>query len=92
MNIANSITVTNNTGKLPDFSVIIINKKIITIDTQFTLLKSWLLISTRSFIKGPSPAKIAFSSYSFTKSSSKKARGEYEGSIKTAREVLAKYL
>ena len=33
-----------------------------------------------------------FSSYSFTKSSSKKARGEYEGSIKTAREVLAKYL
>lgn len=33
-----------------------------------------------------------FSSYSFTKSSSKKARGEYEESIKTAREVLAKYL
>lgn len=33
-----------------------------------------------------------FSSYSFTKSSSKKARGKYEGSIKTAREVLAKYL
>lgn len=33
-----------------------------------------------------------FSSYSFTKSSSKKAIGEYEGSIKTAREVLAKYL
>lgn len=33
-----------------------------------------------------------FSSYSFTKSSSKKARGEYEGSIKIAREVLAKYL
>lgn len=33
-----------------------------------------------------------FSSYSFTKSSSKKAREEYEGSIKTAREVLAKYL
>lgn len=33
-----------------------------------------------------------FSPYSFTKSSSKKARGEYEGSIKTAREVLAKYL
>lgn len=33
-----------------------------------------------------------FSSYSFTKSSSKKARGEYEGNIKTAREVLAKYL
>ena len=33
-----------------------------------------------------------FSSYSFTKSSSKKAKGEYEGSIKTAREVLAKYL
>lgn len=33
-----------------------------------------------------------FSSHSFTKSSSKKARGEYEGSIKTAREVLAKYL
>lgn len=33
-----------------------------------------------------------FSSYSFTQSSSKKARGEYEGSIKTAREVLAKYL
>lgn len=33
-----------------------------------------------------------FSSYSFTKSSSKKARGEYEGSIKTAREILAKYL
>lgn len=33
-----------------------------------------------------------FSSYSFTKSSSKKVRGEYEGSIKTAREVLAKYL
>ena len=33
-----------------------------------------------------------FSSYSFTKSSSKKARREYEGSIKTAREVLAKYL
>lgn len=33
-----------------------------------------------------------FSSYSFTKSSSKKTRGEYEGSIKTAREVLAKYL
>lgn len=33
-----------------------------------------------------------FSSYSFTKSSSKKAGGEYEGSIKTAREVLAKYL
>lgn len=33
-----------------------------------------------------------FSSYSFTKSSSKKARGEYEGSTKTAREVLAKYL
>ena len=33
-----------------------------------------------------------FSSYSFTKSSSKKARGEYEGSIKTAREVLTKYL
>lgn len=33
-----------------------------------------------------------FSSYSFTKSSSKKSRGEYEGSIKTAREVLAKYL
>ena len=33
-----------------------------------------------------------FSSYSFTQSSSKKARGEYEGSIKTAREILAKYL
>ena len=33
-----------------------------------------------------------FSSYSFTKSSSKKVRGEYEGSIKIAREVLAKYL
>lgn len=33
-----------------------------------------------------------FSSYSFTKSSSKKAIEEYEGSIKTAREVLAKYL
>lgn len=33
-----------------------------------------------------------FSSYSFTQSSSKKTRGEYEGSIKTAREVLAKYL
>lgn len=33
-----------------------------------------------------------FSSYSFTQSSSKKAGGEYEGSIKTAREVLAKYL
>ena len=33
-----------------------------------------------------------FSSYSFTKSSSKKAIGEYGGSIKTAREVLAKYL
>ena len=33
-----------------------------------------------------------FSSYSFTKSTSKKVRGEYEGSIKTAREVLAKYL
>lgn len=33
-----------------------------------------------------------FSSYSFTKSSSKKVRGEYEGSIKTAREVLTKYL
>ncbi len=33
-----------------------------------------------------------FSSYSFTKSSSKKAIREYEGSIKTAREVLAKYL
>lgn len=33
-----------------------------------------------------------FSSYSFTKSSSKKIRGEYAGSIKTAREVLAKYL
>lgn len=33
-----------------------------------------------------------FSSYSFTKSSSKKIRGEYEDSIKTAREVLAKYL
>lgn len=33
-----------------------------------------------------------FSSYSFTQSSSKKARGEYEGSIKTAREVLTKYL
>lgn len=33
-----------------------------------------------------------FSSYSFTQSSSKKARGKYEGSIKTAREVLAKYL
>lgn len=33
-----------------------------------------------------------FSSYSFTQSSSKKAKGEYEGSIKTAREVLAKYL
>lgn len=33
-----------------------------------------------------------FSSYSFTQSSSKKARGEYGGSIKTAREVLAKYL
>lgn len=33
-----------------------------------------------------------FSSYSFTKSSSKKARGEYTGSIKTAREILAKYL
>lgn len=33
-----------------------------------------------------------FSSYSFTQSSSKRARGEYEGSIKTAREVLAKYL
>lgn len=33
-----------------------------------------------------------FSSYSFTKSSSKKVRGEYEGSIKTAREILAKYL
>ena len=33
-----------------------------------------------------------FSSYSFTQSSSKRARGEYEESIKTAREVLAKYL
>lgn len=33
-----------------------------------------------------------FSSYSFTQSSSKKARGEYEGSVKTAREVLVKYL
>lgn len=33
-----------------------------------------------------------FSSYSFTKSSSKKVREEYEGSIKTAREILAKYL
>lgn len=33
-----------------------------------------------------------FSSYSFTKSFSKKVRGEYEGSIKTAREILAKYL
>lgn len=33
-----------------------------------------------------------FSSYFFTKSSSKKVIGEYEGSIKTAREVLAKYL
>lgn len=33
-----------------------------------------------------------FSSYSFTQSSSKKARGEYEGSVKTAREILAKYL
>lgn len=33
-----------------------------------------------------------FSSYSLTQSSSKKARGEYEGSIKTAREVLTKYL
>lgn len=33
-----------------------------------------------------------FSSHSFTKSSSKKVIGEYEGSIKTAREVLAKYL
>lgn len=33
-----------------------------------------------------------FSSYSFTQSSSKKAREEYEGSVKTAREILAKYL
>ena len=33
-----------------------------------------------------------FSAYSFTQSSSKKARGKYEGSIKTAREVLTKYL
>lgn len=33
-----------------------------------------------------------FSSYSFTQSSSKKVRREYDGSVKTAREVLAKYL
>ena len=66
INIANSITQINITGRIADFNVKIISTKITAIDTQFTLLKSWLLISTKSFINGPSPANIAVLSYLFT--------------------------
>ena len=37
--------------------------KIQTIEEVLTFLKSSSLVRTRSFIKGPSPAKIPFSSY-----------------------------
>ena len=65
INIANSIAAINIIGKLTDFRTNTIITSIIAIETVFTLLKSWSLISTKSFINGPSPASIAVSSYSF---------------------------
>ena len=62
INIANSITVINITGIDIDLNITNINKKIIAIDTVFTLLKSWSLTWIKSFIRGPSPASIALGS------------------------------
>ena len=46
-----------------DFNTNTMITNIIAIDTVLTLLKSWSETSTKSFIKGPSPARIAFLSY-----------------------------
>ena len=56
-------------GKESDFNTKNNTKKIQTIEDTLTLLKSVLLISIKSFIRGPSPATKAFLSYFFTISS-----------------------
>ncbi len=48
-NIANSMTNINNIGSDIDESTNIIITNITAIDTVFTFLKSWSLISTKSF-------------------------------------------
>ena len=65
INIANSIIQIKITGNDIDFKTNIMIMNMIAIDTVFTLLKSWSLISTKSFINGPSPTNIPFSSYYF---------------------------
>ena len=62
-NIANSIIATSITGIVGDLNTKIININIIAIDVIFTLLKSVSAISTKSFISGASPDKIALLSY-----------------------------
>ena len=66
MNMANSITVTNNTGNDTDLSTnrIIIN--ISMIDTALTRLKSVSVIFIKSLVHGASPITMALLSYSFT--------------------------
>ena len=63
VNIANSITDISNNGNVYDFSTNNIINNMHIIDELFTLLKSVSLIFTKSFISGPSPAKIPSLSY-----------------------------
>ena len=52
-------------GIEPDLNTNIIKINITAIELIFTLLKSWSAISTKSFIRGASPARIPSSSYLF---------------------------
>ena len=60
IHIAASIAIISKNGKLNDFSTINKIIKIHTIEEPLTLLKSVSLVVIRSFIRGPSPATMAF--------------------------------
>ena len=66
INIANSIAVTNKTGNDIDLRTSNISTNITAILVTLTFLKSWSVVCTKSFIRGPSPATIAFLSYDLT--------------------------
>ena len=56
--IANSITVTRMAGREIDLNTIITITKIASMDTVFTVTRSTLVVSSRSFISGASPMTI----------------------------------
>ena len=56
--IANSITVTRIAGSEIDLNTIITITKIASMDTVFTVTRSTLVVSSRSFIRGASPITI----------------------------------